>query len=387
MTAISIIISLALFLCASASGPFFRDGAGAVFAGQELAFEKQINVAPGQKLILDLETGGGVTITGWGQNMASVKVQPGGRDWQDCKVDVEPSPDGVKVTSQYIGTRGSHSTSFHFDIQVPQTFNVEIRSAGGALAISNIQGTMSGSTGGGSLNITGAKGEARLSTGGGSITVKNSTLDGHVSTGGGRVLIEDVTGDITGSSGGGNVTLKNVTRRSGQSTGDQVLITNAGGQIEVDSAPSGADVKTGGGRIHVRTARGFVKASTGGGAIDIDSVDGWVKASTGAGRVTVTVAGEGGAHDVSITSGTGDITLTVPPNFSMNLDLKLGYTSEDRKHQIVSDFAMNQQSTDEWSSDEGTPRKYVIGSGSIGGGGNKVRIRTVNGNIYIKRGQ
>ena len=62
-------------------------------------------------------------------------------------------------------------------------------------------------------------------------------------------------------------------------------------------------------------------------------------------------------------------------------------TREDKNHQIVSDFAMNQQSTDEWSSDEGTPRKYVVGTGSVGSGENKIHIRTVNGNIYIKRGQ
>src|SRR5262252_490397 len=100
MTPISIILSLAFILCAPTAGP--RSHGSAPSVAQEPAFDKQINVAPGQKLAIDLETGGGVTITGWGQNMASVKVQSGGRDWQDCKVDVEPTADGLKVTSQYL---------------------------------------------------------------------------------------------------------------------------------------------------------------------------------------------------------------------------------------------------------------------------------------------
>src|SRR5262249_299153 len=163
----------------------------------------------------------------------------------------------------------------------------------------------------------------------------------------------------------------------------------AGGEINVDSAPSGADVKTGGGRIHISSARGFVKASTGGGRIDIDAVDGWVKASTGAGAVNVTVTGDGseGRHDIYITTGTGEVTLTVPANFSMEFDLKLGYTRADRQYQIVSDFDMDKQATSDWSSEEGTPRKYIFGTGSVAGGKNKITIKTVNGNIYIKRGQ
>src|SRR5215467_9899775 len=115
MTAISIILSLAFILCAPTAGPLFHGTTPSAF--QQQAFEKQVNVAPGQKLLLDLETGGGVTITGWGQNMASVKVQSGGRDWRDCKVDIEPTAEGLKVTSQYLVDRSSHSTSFHFDIQ------------------------------------------------------------------------------------------------------------------------------------------------------------------------------------------------------------------------------------------------------------------------------
>jgi DUF4097 and DUF4098 domain-containing protein YvlB len=353
----------------------------------ERTIEKQLSAAPGQKLSLDLETGGNIKITGWQSNSVSVKAYLGGRDWQGCTVDINQGSDGVNVISRHPTDRNSYSTDFRFEIQVPQQFDVRIKSAGGGIDITNLEGEVRGSTGGGAMNIEEAKGKLNLTTGGGNITVRNSELDGRVSTGGGRILIQDVKGDFNGTSGGGNVELRNVTRRSGESTGDEVRITNAGGPITVEDAPSGADVRTGGGRIHVKSARGFVKASTGGGAIEIDAVDGSVRATTGAGRISVHVIGgssEGG-RDIFITSGSGDINLTVPPDYSMDVDFKLGYTHADNQYRIISSFPINREETNDWSSAEGTPRKYIYGRGSIAGGRNKVHIETVNGNINLQQ--
>jgi len=236
------------------------------------------------------------------------------------------------------------------------------------------------------MNIAEAKGKLNLTTGGGNITVTHSELDGRVSTGGGRILIQDVKGDFNGTSGGGNVELRNVTRRSGESTGDAIHITNAGGAITVEDAPAGADVKTGGGNIHIKSARGWVKASTGGGIIEIDAVDGSVHATTGAGRISVHVVGDSSENgrDVFITSGSGDINLTVPPEFSMALDLKVGFTRIDKQYRIISSFKIERETTDEWSSAEGTARKYIYGRGTIAGGRNKVHIETVNGSINLQ---
>jgi len=120
MRLVHIIISLILLLL----GPITSSSivsrmvcSGAVQSGQ---IEKQVKVAPGQKLVLDLKTGGGVKITGWDQDTVSVKAYPGGRDSQDCTVDIEATSDGAKVTSNYKGGRQSYSTSYNFDIQVPQ---------------------------------------------------------------------------------------------------------------------------------------------------------------------------------------------------------------------------------------------------------------------------
>lgn len=168
-----------------------------------------------------------------------------------------------------------------------------------------------------------------------------------------------------------------------------VKISKGGGAINVDAAPDGAELMTGGGNIHVKSAKHFVEAMTGGGEIVIDAVDGSVQATTGSGNVSVTMVGNPneGQRDVAIASSSGDVTLVVPAGLAMDFDLKLAYTNTRKQYRIVSDFALDQRSTDEWSSAEGTPRKYTYGTGKIGGGSHRIKIYTVNGNIYVKRGQ
>ncbi len=161
-----------------------------------------------------------------------------------------------------------------------------------------------------------------------------------------------------------------------------VRITKDGGAINVEEAPEGAELATGGGNIHVRSAKRFVEAGTGGGEIVIDSVDGWVQATTGAGNVSVTMVGNPneGRRDVSISSSSGDVTLVVPAGLAMDFDLKLAYTNTRKEYRIVSDFELEQRSTDQWSSAEGTPRKYIYGTGKTGRGNHRIKIQTINGN-------
>jgi hypothetical protein len=141
-----------------------------------------------------------------------------------------------------------------------------------------------------------------------SITLTRSNQQGDADTG-----IGDLFKDIT----------INISRKPGEvnPADNEVRISKPGGRINCKHAPHGADVQTGGGAIHIGLAHGFVKASSGGGNIDIDAVDGWVDAATGGGNVSVTMIGDpnDGRRDVSISSGRGDIMLTLPADLSMDL--------------------------------------------------------------------
>ncbi|HJQ68194.1 MAG TPA: DUF4097 family beta strand repeat-containing protein [Blastocatellia bacterium] len=367
------IVSLALFVCYLAL---------TVEANQSRDVEKSFRVASGKKLIIDLKTGGSLVIRGWDQD--EVSVQADGNDPQIFELDISDVPEGVRIYSRHFGNRRNYSSNLKFDIKVPRRFDVAIDTMGGGVTIEGVEGEFTGKTMGGALDLANVKGTARLTTMGGNITLKNSDLDGSLKTMGGRVLFEDVTGDVKGSSMGGNVVYKNVTNRSGKSTGDEVHITTMGGAINVENAPAGASVTTMGGRIHIGSAAKFVKAKTMGGDIKIDSADGAVEATTMGGDIEVNLTGDG---NVTLVSMKGDITLVVPAGLSMEIDIQLAYTqNSSRNFKISSEFDIRQEESDQWEYEHGSPRKYIYGRGSIGGGKNKIRIETINGSVYLKRG-
>jgi DUF4097 and DUF4098 domain-containing protein YvlB len=152
-------------------------------------------------------------------------------------------------------------------------------------------------------------------------------------------------------------------------------------------APEGADVYTGGGNIQVKGANRFVVARTGGGDIDVDILEGWVNANTGAGDIEVfVVQNTMEKGDISLNSGNGDIVLTLPSDFSMNLSVELGVTNNTSgNYSVSSDFDIDIATDDEWDYSHGTPRKYTIGSATLNGGDHRVNIHTTNGNVIIKK--
>ena len=354
---------------------------------------KEINVAPGKSLQMDLNTGGDITIAGWDKESVSVDVWYRGRDDERCKVDIDETSSGVSISSRYTGWGRNHSTSLRFEISVPKKFNLDLDSRGGAFSISGVEGELEGTTMGGNMEFTGLKGKINFHTMGGKITLTKSEVDGEVKTNGGKVFLEDVVGNVNGHSMGGAVTYRNVTDRSGSGSGEVEKISSMGGAISVSDAPHGAEVSTMGGDIDVRSAAQFVKAKTMGGDINIDKVDGWVHAETMGGDVNVTMVGNPseGKRDVTISSKGGDITLTVPPGLSMDVDITLAYTDQHwfgpKDNTIRSDFDIKQDRTNDWDYSEGSRRKYIYGTGSINGGKNKIRIETINGSVYLKKGK
>lgn len=378
--------------------PGRRDAGGA-------DFEKSVRAAPGRKLRVRLETGGSIALSGWDRDEVAVVTRLGGPDGRDAGVELSEADGGVLLAARYKGPKQSYATSLSFDVKVPRRFDVSIDSSGGAVALDGVEGDFSGHTNGGRISLSDAKGRVDLSTGGGDITLSRSELSGRVSTGGGNVIFKGVRGEVQAHTGGGSVIHQDSdgddaaardaegrgTGGGGFEDGDEggaLKIRKAGGSVEVADAPEGADLETGGGRIHVGTARRFVRAQTGGGEIVIDSVDGWVQATTGAGDVRVTLTGGGdGRRDVTISSSAGDVTLVAPPDLSARFDLKLAYTKADRPYRIDSDFAVERRAPDEWSTAEGTARKYVFGTGSVGGGRSLVKIQTVNGSIHVRKGR
>ena len=178
-------------------------------------------------------------------------------------------------------------------------------------------------------------------------------------------------------------------RDRNEEDGGMLHIEKAGGDIVLESAPDGASLRTGGGRVRVGRANGKVAASTGGGDITIGPVAGSVSAETGAGDVEITlVDAEGREQSVEVGSGHGSLELVLPRNFNGRFDLETAYTQNNgRRTRIDSAFELEREETSQWDDREGTPRKYVRARGQVGEGGGWIRVRVVNGDITIRRGE
>jgi DUF4097 and DUF4098 domain-containing protein YvlB len=106
------------------------------------------------------------------------------------------------------------------------------------------------------------------------------------------------------------------------------------------------------------------------------------------GNVEATMTGDpsDGKRSVALTSMAGDITLSVPAGLSMDIDIELAYTEgHDGDYAIKSDFPVKQEVSPEWERDNGSPRKIIHGTGNVAGGSNRVTIKTVNGNVTIRK--
>jgi len=348
--------------------------------------ERELEMSVGETLDVNLGPGGSIHIRGWEKDRALVRVSLRDSEADAFRFEIERTRAGIAITSERL--RRVNNVNVRVDVQVPRRTDLRLRTAGGGISIREIEGTITGRTAGGELALENLQGTIELSTGGGEITLTDSQLDGTVSTGGGRVLVENVEGDIKASSGGGEVVYRNVVTPDRTYPADAVYIRNAGGSIRVDDAPAGAYVTTGGGGIRVRSAGNYARASTGGGDIRIDAIDGWVEAGTGAGNIEVTMIGEPDEkkRDVTLKSGLGDIYLTLPSDISARFEIELAYTeNSSRSFQISSDFDLVEDRTDTWDSSQGTSRKYIRATATVGGGRNLVKIRTTNGDVHLRK--
>jgi DUF4097 and DUF4098 domain-containing protein YvlB len=143
-----------------------------------------------------------------------------------------------------------------------------------------------------------------------------------------------------------------------------------------------------GGFIKLKRAGSNVRAHTMGGSITLGEVDGGIKATTMGGDVTARMIGDPskGDREVEIRSMGGDIELTVPAALSMDVEVELAYTRRhDGDYRVISDIPLKQSVSESWSRSTGDARKTITATGSVGGGKNRVRIRTINGNVRIIR--
>jgi len=152
--------------------------------------------------------------------------------------------------------------------------------------------------------------------------------------------------------------------------GAEVQASTGNGRVHIGETQGTVRVSTGNGEVDVRNAKGSVNVSTGNGNVDVVTVEGPVEVSSGNGDIDVRMSALRAKEDMSFTTGSGDVKLTLPANYSGELDAQTGNGT------IRSDFDLKVKG-------QISPRHVRA---TIGEGGPMLRMNTGNGEFEIRKG-
>jgi DUF4097 and DUF4098 domain-containing protein YvlB len=297
---------------------------------------------------------------------------------------------GVYLTSESPG-RARHGANFgvRFQLTVPRRFNLDVETQGGDITVDGpLEGEARLTTAGGDVHVAGLTGATRIETAGGNITLGPMGGDVVARTAGGSIRVGDVKGDALLETSGGEIVTGAVggTVKAETAGGDvvvasatgEVLARTAGGQIQVGPAGGSVRAETAGGSIRLQGARGHVFAETAGGSIDLLQLGSAARASTAAGRILAEFNCTKKSFGPSqLETSMGDVFVYLPTNVPLTIDAAIE-TAAGRE--IHSDFPLDIQGNKE----QFVP-STLRGHGALNGGGDILRIRTVAGNIEIRK--
>lgn len=167
----------------------------------------------------------------------------------------------------------------------------------------------------------------------------------RVATGNGAVSVERVGGEVTASTGNGRVNV-----------------------LETDGA---VRVSTGNGDVTVRDVKGAVRVSTGNGRVTVSTAQGPVEARSGNGDIDVRMTAVRATEDMSFSTGSGDVRVTLPTEYNGELDASTGNGSINSEFDLKVEGRMS-------------PRRVRA---TIGSGGARLRLATGNGGLELKKAQ
>jgi DUF4097 and DUF4098 domain-containing protein YvlB len=155
-----------------------------------------------------------------------------------------------------------------------------------------------------------------------------------------------------------------------EGAGSDVEASSGNGRVRVANTEGSVHVSTGNGEVEVRDAKGRVRVSTGNGDVDVSTSEGPVEVSSGNGDIDVRMTALRAREDMEFSTGSGSVRLTLPANYSGELDATTGNGT------INSDFDLKVKG-------QISPRRVRA---TIGNGGPMLRMSTGNGRFDIRKG-
>lgn len=272
--------------------------------------------------------------------------------------------------------------------------NAVIANDFGEVTVENIEGGLSISNNNGEVNATSIQAGSEdidLNSEFGSITLKN--VDGNdiiLNSNSGTITLREVraTGDITTKTDFGNTAFENgscsslsIETNNGAVSltkvrvSKEIKVEDEFGEIELGQAFAASyDLHTNGGSITVDAAKGKLKAHTEFGGIKIGNAQAvMLDLKTNNGTVDFSGSLDAGPHVVN--SEFGEISLTLPIDSKLSVDLKTEFGT------IKSDLPI----TVTLNGTSNSNGDQIVGS--INGGGEQLTVQTNSGSVNINAGQ
>ena len=234
--------------------------------------ERTFSVADGGLLVIDADHGN-VRLNSGASGEVRVIVRRTPRadaDAEDYEVEFDQEGDRIRVVgTNTVRHSGRAGVNVDFEVTVPRRFNIDAETAGGNIAIDNLDGRVKLSTSGGNLSLGSISGEVDAHTSGGNISLDGAGGSVVVNTSGGNISLGRVSGTVRATTSGGNISVDEV--------GGEITARTSGGQISARlTGQPKADclLRTSGGGITVHLADDI--------AVDLE-------AETSAGRVSTDI--------------------------------------------------------------------------------------------------
>jgi hypothetical protein len=284
-------------------GVMINDG----LATQDEHITKTFKVKKGQLLTFKSDVGS-VEIDSWDRNEMKF-VFTLGTDFSsrkraedifdDFDVSYDQHSRGVTIRVEYLKSKswfGSRlrGVKVYFEIMVPREFDLDVKTAGGSIRISDIDGEVELNTSGGSIKTGEIGGPVNARSSGGSITVESADGRVDVHTSGGSISVGEATGSVYAETSGGGITLDGV-------DGNTRAYTSGGG-LKLKNLKGNVEAKTSGGSIYAELTSEIDRdcsLRTSGGGITVylpRDISAEIDASTSGGRVStdfpVTIRGK-----------------------------------------------------------------------------------------------
>jgi hypothetical protein len=365
--------------------------------------EKEFDVKPGGTLTINSDQGA-INILTSSQNQVLVHIKKKAKkESRLANFTAEIEQQGNDIVIEGDGDWNS-KVSVTFTITVPSEYNLDLKTGGGAISIDDIsgeiklktsggsikvadmaRGSLDADTSGGSISVGDINGNIKVNTSGGSINVGNITGTSKIETSGGSIKVESAKNDVTADTAGGSINIGNVegnvkvdtsggSIKVGETTGD-VIAETSGGSIKIKASKGKVTADTSGGSVTVEGSGGPVSVNTAGGNVTILKANGAIVADTAGGAIKAEMIATSGDTSIHLESSGGPITLYIKASLAATIDADL-VTRSSRDYRIYSDFPITINNTD---------NNKIKAKGDINGGGDKIRLSTINGDIHIKK--